>query len=193
MKKTRFTIAALASILLAAPLSLGMAGAAVAAPVDAASSFSCWVNGDTGKSVCVSEGEDLVLAVAEEAGTMLIVPDATVVGGIPVSTSKANITARGIVAPLAQVVISILYDDVNYGGGSYVMSFNNANCTTTAYGFAQLGPLGWNDRASSFRSFAGCVTAVFENINYGGAVVGYQTNASSLGVMNDAASSWRVQ
>ena len=131
--------------------------------------------------------------MAKQTGTELIVPAGTVIGGTATSSSAQRIASEGIVTPLSEVVISILYDDINYGGGSFVMSYNNANCVTTAYGYAQLGPYGWNDRASSFRSYAGCTTAVFENINYGGATVGYQTSASSLGVMNDAASSWRAQ
>lgn len=193
MKKSRFALSTLARVLLAAPLALIAAGAASAAPTADEPSYACWVSGDTGKSVCVDQGEDLVLAVAEQAGTELLVPAHTLIGGVAVSSSERSIAANGIITPFAEVVISILYDDVNYGGGSFVMSYNNANCATTAYGYAQLGPYGWNDRASSFRSYAGCITAVFENINYGGASVGYQTNASSLGVMNDAASSWRVQ
>ncbi len=126
-------------------------------------------------------------------GTALVVPDGTVIGGISANSSERSIAAQGVVTQFAEVVISILYDNINYGGGSFVMSYNNANCATSAYGYPQLGPYGWNDRASSFRSYAGCITAVFENINYGGAVLGYQTNASSFGIMNDQASSWRVQ
>ena len=193
MKKSRLVLSAVVSIVLAAPLALVTVGAASAAPTASPSNYSCWESGTTGKSVCVDKGQDLVQAVAEQAGVRLVVPADAVIGGIAVSSSERSIAAKGIVTPFAEVVISILYDDANYGGGSYTMSYNNANCATTSYGFAQLGPLGWNDRASSFKSFSGCITAVFENINYGGASVGYQTNASSLGVMNDAASSWRVQ
>ena len=193
MRKPHLVVSTIASLALAVPLALVTTGAASAEPAFDEPTYSCWLSGDTGKSICVNKGEDLLLAVAKQAGTELIVPDGTVVGGIATSSSARSIATHGILTPFAEVVISILYDDVNYGGGSFVMSYNNANCSTTAYGYAQLGPYGWNDRASSFRSYAGCTTAVFEHINYGGAKVGYQTNASSLGVMNDAASSWRAQ
>lgn len=193
MRKSHVTIAALGSILLALPLTLGSAGAASAETTLHDATYSCWVSGDTGKSVCVDKGDDLLLAVAKETGTKLIVPESTVIGGLSVNSSERRIAAEGIRTPFAEVVISILYDNTNYGDGSFVMSYNNANCTTTSYGYAQLGPYGWDNRAASFRSYAGCITAVFENINYGGAQVGYATNDSNLGVMNDQGSSWRVQ
>lgn len=186
-------MSALGSIILAVPLALGSAGAVSAEPTVPDASYACWVSGDTGKSVCVDKGEDLLLAVAKEAGTRLTVPASTVIGGLSASSSERKIAADGIVTPFAEVVISILYDNTNYGDGSFVMSVNNANCTTTSYGFAQLSPYGWDNRAASFRSYAGCITAVFENINYGGAQIGYTTNVSNLGVMNDQGSSWRVQ
>ncbi len=193
MRRQRFFAGSLAGLAMAVPLAIVPVTAASAVPITNEASHSCWIGGDTGKSVCVEEGEYLLLAVAEQAGTKLIVPADTVIGGIAVSSSERSIAAQGVNTPFAQIVISILYEDVDYDGDSFVMSYNNADCVTTAYGYTQLGPLGWNDRASSFKSFAGCITAVFEHINYGGAMVGYQSSASSLGVMNDAASSWRVQ
>ena len=88
--------------------------------------------------------------------------------------------------------MAILYDDVNYGGGSFVFTGVSTGCASYAYGAPALSTYGWNDRASSYRSFAGCKSAVFEHENYTGAQYGYSVNATGFGVMNDKASSWRI-
>lgn len=147
--------------------------------------YACWADLGTGLSLCVDEGVDLVAAVALEYGVSLAVPD----GVIPGSTrSSARIAAGAAEAATLSTVISVIYDNTSYGGGSYALSINSG----CGWGYASLGALGWNDRASSYRSFNGCTTALFANENYSGASTGYATNAASLGGMNDQGSSWSV-
>lgn len=184
----RTTRAAL-GVLCAIPLTL-LGGLAANASEAEPPLPNCWIELDTGESLCVDAGEDLVAAVAE-TGVELIVPDGTVVGGYEVE--RDDTAARISSSAMASTVISILYADSNYGGSSTVMSVSSGTCATHAWGYTSLSTLGWNDRASSYRSYAGCVTAVFEHENYAGAQHGYYANASGLGVMNDRASSWRVQ
>ncbi|MDM4762179.1 hypothetical protein QT381_04060 [Galbitalea sp. SE-J8] len=149
---------------------------AVAAPAAADEPLqSCWVSVDTGQSLCVDAGEDLVGAVEEDG----------------VDLDFGDTAGRGT---NAEVVLSALYDDTGYGGATFIMSVSGGNCSTTAYGYTSLSPYGWDNRAESFRSYNGCVTAVFSNTNYGGTQYGYYTSSSNLGTgMNNQASSWRVQ
>lgn len=186
-----------------------------------AAAFSCWLEVDTGNTLCVDEGVDLVAAVEAEAGVVLDVQEGVTIGGPPAGPSAgdagdgdggggggggagdaggggggggagagAGDAALGNSTARASTVISTIYADAGYAGASYTMSTSTGGCS---YGYANLTALGWHDRASSFRSFNGCTTALFANENYTGTRVGYTTNASSLGAMNDTADSWRVQ
>jgi hypothetical protein len=166
------------------------AGSAVAPPPVAAEGESCWYAVDTGQSLCVKTGEDLVAAVAEEKGVRLVVPDGEVVSAVTVDARReAALAPAGVQATVA---LSTIYDDITYGGGSYTMSVSNGNCATTAYGFTDIGSIGWYNRVSSFKSYAGCKTAVFSGTNYGGSSTGYTQSLANLGLMNDLAKSWRV-
>ncbi len=166
------------------------AGPEVAPPPVAADGESCWYAVDTGQSLCVKTGEDLVAAVAEEKGVQLVIPDGQVVSGVKVDASReAALAPAGV---LTSVALSTIYDDINYGGGSYTMSVSSGSCATTAYGFTDINSIGWYGRVSSFKSYAGCKTAVFSGTNYGGSSTGYSQSLPSLGSMNDQAKSWRV-
>lgn len=182
----RMTRAAL-GVLCAIPLTL-LGGLTANATAEEPPPPNCWLEVDTGESLCVDADQDLAAAVAE-TGVQLVVPDGTVIGGHQVDDTAS---ARGSNAVLASTVISILYDNIDYDGSSYVMSVSSGTCATSAWGYTDLAVIGWGDRASSFKSYAGCVTAVFEHENYGGAQYGYYVNGSSFGSMNDRASSWRV-
>ncbi|GAA4481310.1 hypothetical protein GCM10023171_09580 [Microbacterium panaciterrae] len=159
-------------------------GASTPAPV---SKETCWADLTTAQSLCVPTGTDLVTAVAETTGIRLVVPDGTVIGGVVSERSQLKTPTVA-----TSTVTGILYDDINYGGGSFVAS-SSGTCSVGSYSFADLSPFGWNDRASSFRSYAGCSGAVYQNINFGGSTYGFVVNAPSLGSMNDQASSWRMQ
>ena len=165
-----------------------LASATAASATELAPPKTCWVDVSTKDSLCVDTGTDLIAAVVREKGIQLVVPDGTPIGGVPAKASAATGLTRSI---QASTVTGILYDDVNYGGGSFVAS-SSGTCPAASYGYASLSAYGWNDRASSFRSYAGCTSAVFANDNYGGASYGYYANASSLGSLNDQASSWRM-
>jgi len=142
------------------------AAPAVAPPPVAAADESCWYAVDTGQSLCER------------------------VSGLKVDArSEAALAPAGA---LASTAVSTIYDDNNYAGGSYTMSVSSGSCATTAYGFTDIGPIGWYNRVSSFKSYGGCKTAVFSSTNYGGSSTGYWSSLSSVGSMNDLAKSWRV-
>ncbi|WP_223692533.1 hypothetical protein [Leifsonia poae] len=176
---------------LIATMSTMGVGAANATPAPSAppADKSCWIAIDTGDSLCVPAGDDLVAAVAEQKGVRLVIPDGTVLGGVAVNSARSDLAPA---AALASVALSAIYDDVNYGGSSYVMSVSGGNCSVSAYGLTDLNGIGWYGRVSSYKSFGTCKTALFKNTNYGGTSTGYAVNAASLGSMNDQAKSWRV-
>lgn len=181
--------AAVAAVALGAALvavaSVAPANAKTGRSPAAAAAQNCWIAIDTGESLCVDAGQDLVAAVAAERGVRLVLPNDTEIGGRQDLAALPGITATS-------VALSTIYDDAGYGGGSYTMSVSNGSCAAAAYGFTDLGPIGWDGRVSAYRSYAGCKTAVFSSTGYGGSSSGYAVNASSLGSMNDRAQSWRV-
>jgi hypothetical protein len=188
--------AALGTIALVATLTLAGGGAAQAktvTPNSGESAASCWIDASTMQSLCVSAGTNLLAAVSTEAGVDVSVPVGTPIGGVKTKTiaSTTALVRRGLVHTAASAeLISAIYDDINYGGGTYLLTSPGGNCDS---GLPSLVPYGWNDRVSSFKSYDGCITALFRNTNYGGTRVGYSTNKSSLGSFNDQASSWATE
>ncbi len=169
------------------------ASAAIASPPDPTTSNpdtqSCWVNASTQQSLCVPTGADLIAAVQDEAGITIKVPAGTDVAGVTVTTGRLQASLFSPASANVATIVSAIYDDVNYGGGTLYLTATSPGCTWT---LANLGSYGWNDRASSFKSFTGCNTALYQNINFGGTHVGYAVNDPSFGSFNDQASSWRT-
>lgn len=187
LSTTAALIAAVGGIVLAGPLPANAATEEAAG----AEGRSCWVSATTGESLCVEEGMDLIAEVAQEKGVQLIVPDGELVGDI--KTDSARTARAAAVTSLAEAVVSIIYDDQYFGGGSLVMSVSSGSCGAGyTYSYADLGPFGWYGRVSSFKSFAGCRTAIFSSTYFAGASYGYYVEANGVGPMNDQARSWKV-
>jgi hypothetical protein len=148
---------------------------------------SCWVDTSTQQSLCVAAGDDLIAAVQDEDGITLVVPAGTKVGGLTVSAARSAEASLEPASAQTATVVSAIYDDINYGGGTLLLTGSSCNSYVS-----NLATYGWNDRASSFKSFAGCDTALWQNINFGGTHVGYTTNDPSFGSFNDQASSWHT-
>jgi hypothetical protein len=139
--------------------------------------------------LCVPTGQDLISAVQDEAGVTIVVPAGTNVAGVSVTAGRLEASLLSPASANTATVVSAIYDDVNYGGGSLFLTATSPGCTWT---LANLGSVGWNDRASSFKSFTGCKTALYQNINFGGTHIGYAVNDPSFGSFNDQASSWKT-
>ncbi|WP_448006012.1 hypothetical protein [Agromyces bauzanensis] len=185
--------AAVTALVSVAGLTLTGGGPALAAPPARDAGNSCWVDGITQESLCVEAGVDLVAEVLRQKGVQISAPDGTTIGGKPFRSAEYEASAAGSDAVVqAAYVVSIVYEHINYGGGSTVITGVSSGCTSYSYGYPRLSTIGWSGRVSSFRSFLNCRTAVFDYENYGGTRYGYVTNASQLGSMNDRADSWRV-
>ncbi len=195
MRKIQSIIAAsVGTAALIATFTLAGAGAAnasttSASKADDSADTSCWVDADSGQSLCVPAGEDLIAAVQQEAGITISTSDGATVNGVGGATLRSDLAVGTLSTSASSAIISELFDDINYGGGSMYLT-SSSGC---GGGLSTLVPYGWNDRASSFKSFDGCETAIWQNIGYSGTKLGYATNKSSFGSMNDAASSWSTE
>jgi hypothetical protein len=144
----------------------------------------------TQQSLCVPSGDDLIAAVQDEAGITLSVPIGTSIGGVQETAGRAAALALSPASATVDTVVSAIYDDINYGGGVFYLSTPGSGC---AWSLSNLVTYGWNDRASSFRSYNGCKTALYQNINFGGTHIGYAGSEASFGSFNDQASSWKTE
>jgi hypothetical protein len=187
----RALFSTIAAVGLAVSFTVVGGAAADAAPSVATtastSNDSCWLDITSGQSLCVAPGVDLVAAVASSTGINISVPTGTPVNNAKTTSAHASISALSTSAASTSTVVSAIYDDINYGGTTFFMTVSGTGCGWTVN---SLTSYSWNDRASSFKSFNGCTTALFKNINLGGTKIGYSTSKASLGTMNDAASSW---
>jgi hypothetical protein len=97
----------------------------------------------------------------------------------------------------ADTVIGIEYEHRNYGGASLNVTVapNGFTCTTTTSDVdASLSsmPSGWNDRVSSYRTYANCWAKHYQHSNFGGSSVGYAGSRTYIGdALNDRTSSIR--
>jgi len=107
------------------------------------------------------------------------------------STSSTQARSASVAATSSgTAVLAVLYKDINYGGAVLTLYSSTGNtCPNgSTYGFPNLGSYGWNDTASSI-SASSCQTVLYQNINYGGSTFKCNGNCTSVGSMNDAASS----
>jgi hypothetical protein len=137
----------------------------------------CSLNLDTNVMVCANTERALPEAVQNLTGFTQL--DAT-----------QQAAAKGAATTLTTYVIGAIYDGVSYGGASLNIT-TSGTCATGQYNYYDLGAIGWDDRISSFRSYAGCRTSLWENINETGAKYGPYGSLSAIGIMNNNASSIR--
>jgi hypothetical protein len=193
-RKQSIVVSTLGTVTLVMAFSVTGAAAANASPPNpspaAPATQSCWLDVSTQQSLCVPTGDDLVAAVQDEAGITIVLPVGSTVGDVTVTTSRVAATSFVAQSALTSTAVSAIYDDINYGGGTLVLTATASGCN---WALTNLGTYGWNDRASSFKSFAGCRTALWQNINFGGTHIGYTTDLASFGSFNDQASSWHTE
>jgi hypothetical protein len=107
-------------------------------------------------------------------------------------TRRLNALARTKTPSAAQkadVVWGIEYEHDGYSGSS-ITSYNSRSCDENLSGGWDSLPSRWNDRITSFRTYAGCEANHYEHSNYGGSQTGYLGSTSNIGeAMNDRTSS----
>jgi hypothetical protein len=154
---------------------LVIAGAlGTAAPAAAAEGDECWIDGTTGIARCYADEQDRRDAVQRITGRVLV-------------EEGESVQLRGA---LATYTLARFYENASYGGASTIVTHSSSTiCSTGSLSNNLLAA--WNDRISSFHSYYGCTTRLYENTGLGGASIA-GTDLASLGVMNDRASSYKL-
>jgi hypothetical protein len=110
---------------------------------------------------------------------------------LPASATPRSVTPdelnAGAITPNTSYVLSIDYQNSNYGGNTFVW-YQSSKCGS--FQSASM-PTGWNDVVSSVKAESGCATTLFWNNNFGSPTYPITKNgsAASLGVFNDETSS----
>lgn len=98
-------------------------------------------------------------------------------------------TERSESSELATLV-GVLYDKTGYGSPTLALYGSGGSCTSGAtYGFPRLSDYGWNNRAESAQGRNGCAITFYADANYGGATKSCFNSCSTLGTLNNRASS----
>lgn len=168
--RSRFTrsLAVLAVVL---PTAIASAAPALAAsePQDAQ---TCWLNTDDDSFACFDSYEEFAAA-----------------SGI---ATAARATADGVTEPYATYILAVFYENASYGGASYNITTSNSSLCSGFHYYGSSMPSGWNDRVSSFDAYGTCRVKFWADAGYGGSTYGPSTGSSSMGAMNDEASSYQI-
>jgi len=180
------------------PLVLAMAGLLLSYPgIAAASAATTQHRSDSRTSYCVAKAMP-----AGSAATPAVACFATFAASIraatdgrvrlpgrarPGSVTPDQINAAAGPAPATVYILSIDYQNSDYGGNSLTWT-QSSKCGTFQ---ASSMPSGWNDIVSSVQASSGCATTLFWNINFGSPTYPIAKNGSkaTLGVFNDETSS----
>ncbi|MGC4174004.1 peptidase inhibitor family I36 protein [Demequina sp.] len=143
----------------------------------------CWLNADTGAFACFDTYAEFVAASG-------VAPIATAPLG---PKSKSSLTSEAVaIEPYASYYIATFYEDASYGGASVNVTSSNSTLCVGYHYYGSSMPSGWNDRVSSFKGYGTCKVKLYKDAAYGGATYGPFASSSSIGSMNDEASSYQV-
>jgi hypothetical protein len=133
---------------------------------------TCWLNTDNDEFSCFDTFEDFVAASGVASG------------------NRASLDAD--VEPYAAYTLAILYENASYGGASYYLTTSNSSLCSGVHYYGSSMPSGWNDRASSFTAYGTCRVKLWADTGYAGSSYGPSAGTSTLGSMNDEASSYQI-
>lgn len=128
---------------------------------------------DDGTVVCAATLEQADAAFTAATGYTRVVEEA----------------GRGLLA----FSLATLWGNNGYGGSSYTITRSTACDGVTVTGISDLATVGMNNNVSSFQTFGSCTVRLYDGTGYTGSTFGYTTSSTSVGAMNDLASSVRVR
>ena len=171
-----------AAVLITTALLTSIASPAMAiTSSDKQASTSCWLDAETSITRCFDTEALMLASVIEETDSW----PADLVQSLGLKVARPTGLAS------TEYVLARLYEDSAYGGSVLaVLGPSTTWCVSNAVSDSDIGAL-WNDRVSSVRSYYGCATRLYTVTGYGGASASYG-NASTLGCINDEASSYKV-
>lgn len=109
----------------------------------------------------------------------------------PAPAQRAGAGHATTAAAASSLVLGVLWRDANYKGASKVLYGKGTNgCYTgSTYGFPNLADFLMNNVVSSASTYAGCWVTLYDGGSYSGAKRNCTPSCSTLGTMNDKASS----
>jgi hypothetical protein len=150
----------------------------IGAPAQAASGGnpgqSCWLDSGTGVTRCFADDAALRDAVADS-------------GRVLVEQGSAARLPAGL---RASFVIARFYDGAGYTAGTFVITNPSSTVCATSNVLGNLPA--FNDKVSSFHSYFGCATRIYENNGQGGAGYGWIVDAPGVGGLDNLASSYNI-
>jgi hypothetical protein len=133
---------------------------------------------DTNEITEFDSYDSLIQAFDEEG-------DALIAGDNRLTSADAATASR------ATYVLATFYSDANDGGSTLMATTSISTfCASNSYTGHLTGS--WIDAVSSFKTYGDCRSRLYENTYQGGSNYGPAVQASSIGVMNDEASSYRI-
>ncbi len=139
----------------------------------------------------LGDGSQAPVTSCYPVGTNLDAKIEAKTGAAPIHASSAK-QARTLQAasPQATIVLAIFYNNANYStSGGYQQVTGTSPCSTYSYA----GYPKYNDAISSFHSYSGCKSKLYENSDSSGATYGYYVDSANVGAaMNDRASRYSI-
>lgn len=87
-------------------------------------------------------------------------------------------------------LVGVLYDETGYGSPTLALYGTGGTCSGGAnYGFPNLGTYGWNNRPESAQGRNGCAITFYAGYDYTNDTKSCFSNCSTLGTLNNRASS----
>jgi hypothetical protein len=122
------------------------------------------------------------------AGAVRLPADATTV-----TDEQLAAQDNGRDTPRASTILGIEYRDGMFSGPSLVLTWPGAvGCGSgSVFGFPSMGALGWSDRISSARAYAGCRSAHYQDASFRGGM--QMCTCAVMTALNDRTSSIRFQ
>ncbi|MEQ1737367.1 MAG: hypothetical protein ABL886_13305 [Rhodoglobus sp.] len=173
---TRIRTRALAAILAVTTGALILIAAPAQADTKKDADGACWLDTSTDVTLCFDDEAALQDAVADSGHYLVEEGD--------------DLAARGPAGLLASFVLVRFYDGAGYTSTTFVIT--NPSSTICASSSVSGNLPAFNDRVSSYHSYFGCTTKIFENNGGGGASFGYAVDAPGVGALNNLASSYNI-
>ncbi|MFJ7416893.1 hypothetical protein ACIQWZ_39805 [Streptomyces sp. NPDC098077] len=190
--RTRAGMAVLAAVASVGMLTAPSATAAEQAPRVSGTGPHCVAQLETNKTTCYKTFRESVAAATGGRVTDATQEKAARTPNFVDQLNKQASTRTSRTTANTSLV-AIMYEDPYYSGASSI-SVAPGPCTSNGSWDWEWRSIatGWNDRVSSFKLYSDCHLNAFEHFDFGGASQYFGTDTSSLGLLDNQISSYRL-
>ncbi|HEY3548770.1 MAG TPA: hypothetical protein VGK17_22075 [Propionicimonas sp.] len=148
---------------------------------------------ETGATVCVPHGADLNGAIYAQTGKTVVEMSANGVTALTAPESKPASSGMTVSPASNSFIIGKLFDDINYGGGSYEILASGPCASGTPTWYLNDVGSAWYGRVSSFQGYSNCNVTIYEGTYQTGAQLGPLSYSAWVGAaMNDRTKSVKL-